>query len=109
MANADGFIKFDPVQILDVSVNIDLQHKNFSEYTDNIKKKADGLKGIWHGDSANLFAQKINELTIKDADIIKYFTALSKDLVNASGIYKTSESDAKTQAQGLPTEGVFKI
>jgi len=103
-----SFIKFDPEKIMEESVNIDRQHKLFVQHTAAIKKKADSTKNIWRGDSAQLYAEKITELDARSVEIAKMMAELSQDLANASGIYKKGEEDAKTKAQGLPTEGVFK-
>jgi WXG100 family type VII secretion target len=109
MANRSDFIKFDPEKIMEASLNLDRQHKRFLECTANIKRKADSLRGVWQGDSAVLYADKLNELDRISAEITKRFVSFTQDLSSASGIYRKGETDAKRQAEGLPTEGVFLV
>lgn len=109
MADKSDFIKFDPEKILEMSVILDRQHKRFTQCTANIKKKADGLKGVWQSDSAGLYAEKMKLLDAQSAELAKKLNAFSQDLATASGIYKKGEADAKHKAEGLPTEGVFLV
>lgn len=109
MADRTGFIKFNPEKILEVSQNLDRQYKRFVECTANIRKKADSLQGVWQGDSATLYAEKIKALDTISVEIAKQLVSYTDELVSVSGIYKKGETDAKQKAQGLPTEGVFKV
>ncbi len=109
MANRSDFIKFDPEKILEASLTLDRLHKRFTECTTNIKKKADSLRGVWQSDSAALYAEKISDLDAISIDISKRFVSYTQELASASGIYKKGETDAKQEAQELPTQGVFKI
>ena len=109
MADRTDFIKFDPEKILEVSQTLDRQHKRFVECTTNIKRKADSLRGVWQGDSATLYAEKLKELDAITLEIAKKFVSYTEELRTVSGIYKKGETDAKQKAQGLPTEGVFKV
>lgn len=109
MESRSGFIKFDPEKILEMSVVLDRQHKLFTQYSTNIKKKADSLKSIWQSDSATLYAEKIEALDTKSIEIGKRLLSLSQDLANASGIYRKGETGAKQEAERLPTDGVFLV
>ena len=103
------FIRFDPAKILDASAKLERQHGLFAQCTANIKKKADSLKGVWQGGSAELYSAKMGELDAWSARCAKQFIFFSQELADASGIYAKSEAGAKQKAQALPTEGVFKV
>ena len=108
-AQRRDFIKFDPEKILDMSVTLERQKKLFVQCAANIMKKVDSTRDFWQSDSATLFAEKIKELDAKSAELAAQFQSFSKDLEAASGIYRKGEADAKRQAQGLPTDGVFRV
>jgi uncharacterized protein YukE len=67
------------------------------------------LGGVWQGDSAALYGEKIKVLDANSAELAAKLQVLSQDLAQASGIYKAGEGDAKQKAEGLPTDGVFLV
>jgi len=105
---SQDFIKFDSVKISEVSANLDRQHKRFVDYTSKIREKADSLKGVWQGDSATLYAEKIKELDKISKEISTRFVSYTQELAIVAGIYKNGENTAKTESTGLPT-GVLTI
>jgi len=107
MANEGVFIQFDPEKILEASQTLESLHKRFVQGAANIKSKADSLKSVWQSDSATLYAEKMEGLHQRSEELAVRLQSLSRDLAQASGIYRKGEADSTTEAQGLPTEGVF--
>jgi len=109
MANSSDFIKFDPVIILETSDILDGQYKLFTQSTAEIKSTVDSTKSSWQSDSATLYSEKIAKVDTKAAELGEQLLILSQDLASASGIYQAGEANAVQEAEGLPTEGIFRI
>ncbi len=109
MVETSVFIKFDPEKILAVAVKLVNQHERLTRSIANIKRKSQNLTASWQGDSSNLYMDKINELSVQGEDMEKVLLAFSQDLMNVSGIYKAGETQAKQEAESLPTDGVFLV
>jgi len=107
MANEGVFVKFDPEKILEVSQTLEDLHKRFLQVTDSMKRKSDSLINVWQSDSATLYAEKLEEIYAQSDVLAGRISSLSRDLGQASGIYRKGEADSVKEAQGLPTEGVF--
>ena len=103
------FIKFEPEKILNVSINLEHQHKKLVQCASSIKKEAGTLTASWRGDSSVSYDKKINKLDSESEEMARILLSLSNNLATASGIYKTGEASAKKQTETLPTEGVFLV
>lgn len=108
-ASRQDFIKFDPEKIMAVSDKLEQQHKRFTQTAASISKHAERLMASWQGDSAEAYIAKIKELDTQSIEIAGELLVLSKSLAQASGIYKTGESDAKQETESLPVDGVFLV
>ena len=109
MADKGVIIKFDPVRIAEVATNLENQHKRFLKSLASAKKKAEGLNGLWQGESADLYLEKMRMMEEQGEEMAKIMLAFSVDLAQTSGIYKTGETNAKLKAESLPTDGVFLV
>lgn len=109
MAETGVFIKFDPEKLAEISVKLEQYYKQFIQHTESIRKKSEAMIGIWQGDSANLYISKVKELDAQRNESADVLLSFSRKLAEASGIYKTGETDAKIIAESLPTDGVFRV
>ena len=102
------FFKEDPQQIANVAAILQQERGKYSGNLSGMKSKAQSLKAHWKSDSADEYQKRAAELDSQGLEIVKMLDEFIKKLQQASGIYTTAESAAKSAAQGLPTDGVFR-
>ena len=106
--SSNVYFKEDPQQIANVAALLQQERGKYSGNLSGMKTKALSLKTYWKSDSSEEYQKKALELDAQGQDLMKMLDEFGKKLQEASGIYTVAESNAKSAAQGLPTDGVFR-
>ncbi|MDR2664765.1 MAG: WXG100 family type VII secretion target [Oscillospiraceae bacterium] len=106
--SANVHFKEDPQKIAAVASLIQTQRNGFSSALSAINTKATGLRSYWKSDSAEEYSKKQTDLNGRGQELVKILDDFVKKLQQTSGIYTSGEQTAKTAAQSLPTDGVFR-
>jgi WXG100 family type VII secretion target len=102
------YFKEDPQKIA-AAASLLLQQKNdITSGLSSIKTRSDRLKSFWESDGSVEYQRKAAQLDSSGKDIVNALDELIKKLQQVSGIYVSGEQAAKTAAQSLPTDGVFR-
>jgi WXG100 family type VII secretion target len=106
--NANVHFKEDPQKIAAVASLLQTQRNSFSGALSAINTKAEGLRPYWKSDGAEEYRKKQTDLNGRGQELVKMLDDFVKKLQQASGIYTSGEQAAKSAAQSLPTDGVFR-
>jgi WXG100 family type VII secretion target len=104
-----GFIKFDPVKLLETGKKLEQQKNALEQSMADIKRQSDILKTVWKGGGADEYYKKVEELDRHGADMGRLLLAFSQNLTAAAGVYEHGETRARQKAEALPVEGVFRV
>ena len=102
------FIRNEPERIATVAAEMEQHHKQFRDKVAAIFERSGSLSKDWEGSSSELYSKNAQELNSRAQDMSQVMQELIRDLNEVAGIYRDAETSAKSQAQALPTEGVFR-
>jgi WXG100 family type VII secretion target len=99
-----GFIRFDPVRIENVALDLQNQYTDLTQNMAGIRQRTNTLRSSWNSDRrADNYFDKFAELDKKAEDLARALKSFCDDLNIAAGIYEDTEKRAKQTADGLPT------
>jgi uncharacterized protein YukE len=104
-----SFIIFNPERITEVASDIQNMHSELMQYISAIRQATSSLRHNWSSDSrAENYYNRASDLDARGDELSRIIRTFCDNLNQASGLYKTGESDVKQGVQQLPTEGVFR-
>ena len=104
-----SFIMFNPERIAEVASEIQNMHSELIQNITAIRQTSSSLRHNWSSDRrADNYFSRASELDTRGEELGKILRTFCDNLNQASGVYKTGESDVNQGVQKLPTEGVFR-
>ena len=76
---------------------------------DQAKAEISSLTGTWISEASNEFQNRFKQTYDDIENVLAIVSEYISDLNESANIYSTAETAAKSAAEGLPTEGVFKV
>lgn len=76
---------------------------------DEVKSEISSLNGVWISDASTEYQNRFKQIYDDIENVLTIVAEYTSDLNEAATIYETAEKSAKSAAEGLPTDGVFKV
>lgn len=102
------FLKFSPEEIVKMATALQSERSSIRSALDRIANLNERAHADWQGEAANLYQEKIKKQQQDCEQTLLVIDEYISDLNAVSGIYQNAESTAKSAAEGLSTDGVFR-
>ena len=76
---------------------------------DQAKAEVTSLTGTWKSEASDEFQNRFKQIYDDIENMLAIVSEHISDLNESASIYTTAEKAAKSAAEGLPTEGVFRV
>jgi len=77
-------------------------------FMDQAKSDIKSLTGVWKSEASDEFQSRFNQIYDDIDNMLAILAEYIHDINESANIYTTAERAAKTAAEGLPIDGVFK-
>jgi uncharacterized protein YukE len=91
-----------------VAIRLQQQRNAFSTNLDAMRNRANSLKSHWESAGAEAYHCKIENMYAQGRYLADVLDDFVRKLQEASGIYTAGEQTAKTAAEALPTESMYR-
>lgn len=76
---------------------------------DQAKSDVSSLVGVWKSEASDEYQGRFKQVYDDIENMLAIVTEYVSDLNEVANVYSTAEKAAKSAAEGLPTDGVFKV
>ena len=76
---------------------------------DQAKSSINSLTGVWKSESSDEYQGRFKQVYDDIENMLAIVSEYISDLNEVANVYSTAEKAAKGVAEGLPTEGVFRV
>ncbi len=76
---------------------------------DQAKSEITSLTGIWKSEASDEYQGRFKQIYDDIDNMLAIVSEYISDLNEAANVYSVAEKAAKTAAEGLPTDGVFRV
>jgi WXG100 family type VII secretion target len=105
----DITLKVQPDVLIAKAGDLSREKTTITGLMNQAKDEITSLRDAWKSPAADEYQGRFNQIY---DDIDNMFAIIAEhisDLNEAANIYTTAEKSAKTVAEGLPTDGVFRV
>ena len=101
-------LKVQPEALSTKSNELNVEKNNILTTLEQVKTEMTSLVGTWKSPASDEFQVRFKQLYDDMENVIAIISEHVNDLNEASGIYASAESAAKSAAEALPVDGVFR-
>ena len=76
---------------------------------DQVKSDVTSLTGVWKSEASDEYQGRFKQVYDDIDNMLAILSEYISDLNEAANIYDIAEKAAKNKAEGLPTDGVYKV
>jgi WXG100 family type VII secretion target len=105
----DISLKVQPEVLLAKSGELANEKTTIIGLMDQAKSEITSLTGTWKSEASDEFQGRFKQIYDDIDNMLAIVSEYISDLNEVANIYTTAEKAAKSAAEGLPTDGVFKV
>lgn len=105
----DITLKVQPDVLIAKAGEFSTEKNVISGLMDQAKSDITSLTGVWKSEAADEFQGRFRQIYDDIENMLAVVSETISDLNEAANIYSTAEKAAKNVAEGLPTDGVFRV
>lgn len=101
-------LKVEPAQLSAKADELNNQKSQVMNLAEEARGQIASLTGIWTSEAATEYQNKYSKVQNDVENVLAIISEYVSDLKDISNIYATAERQAKSAAEGLPEDGVFR-
>lgn len=101
-------LKVQPDVLINKAGELSTEKTIIMALMDQAKSDVSSLVGVWKSEAADEYQNRFKQVYDDIENMLAIVTEYIGDLNEVAGIYSAAEKAAKSAAEGLPTDGVFK-
>lgn len=105
----DITLKVQPDVLLSKGGELTTEKNSIQNMMDQAKTEINSLTGSWKSEAADEFQNRFKQVYDDIDNMLAIVSEYISDLTEVANIYTTAEKAAKSAAEGLPTDGVFRV
>jgi len=105
----DIILKVQPEVLTAKAGELSSERNAMLNLMDQAKSDINSLTGVWKSEAADEYQSRFKQVYDDIENMLAIVAEYASDLNEISGIYNAAEKSAKVTAEGLPTDGVFKV
>ena len=102
-------LKVQPQVLMAKAAEISNEKDLIIRLLDQAKTEIGALSDLWISEASMEYQKRFRLLCNDVEHILVFITGYISDLNEVAGIYSGAERVANTKAEGLPTEGIFRV
>ena len=105
----DIILKVQPDVLVSKSGELSAEKAAVIGLMDEAKAEITSLAGIWKSEASDEYQSRFKQVYDDIDNMLAIVSEYIGDLSEAASVYSTAEKAAKAAAEGLPTDGVFRV
>ena len=105
----DIILKVQPDVLLSKSGELSNEKNTIISLMDQAKSEINSLTGVWKSEASDEFQARFKQVYDDIDNMLAIVSEYISDLNEVPNVYTTAEKAAKSAAEGLPTDGVFRV
>ena len=105
----DIILKVQPEVLVSKAGELSNEKTAVMGFMDQAKTEVSSLTGTWISEASDEFQNRFKQVYDDIDNMLAIVSEYISDLNESANIYTTAEKAAKSAAEGLPTDGVFKV
>lgn len=105
----DIILKVQPDVLIAKAGELSSEKTSIMGLMDQAKSDISSLTGVWKSEASDEFQGRFKQIYDDIDNMLAIVSEYISDLNEAANIYSTAEKAAKNTAEGLPTDGVFRV
>ena len=105
----DITLKVQPDVLISKAGELSSEKTTVMGLMDQAKTEITSLTGVWKSEASDEYQGRFKQIYSDIDNMLAIVSEYISDLNEAANIYSTAEKAAKTAAEGLPTDGVFRV
>lgn len=106
---ADIILNVQPEQLIAKAGQLNTERQNITGEMEEAKQLIASLTSYWESAASSEYQSRFNQIYDDIDYALRIVDSYINDLNQAADIYSKAEQNASTQAEGLPTTGVFSV
>jgi len=105
----DITLKVQPDVLISKAGELGNEKSSVMNLMDQAKSDINSLTGVWKSEAADEFQNRFKQVYDDIDNMLAIVSEHISDLNEVANVYSTAEKSAKSIAEGLPTDGVFRV
>ncbi|HQK34912.1 MAG TPA: WXG100 family type VII secretion target [Spirochaetales bacterium] len=105
----DITLKVQPDVLIAKAGELAAEKNTISGLMEQAKSDINSLAGSWRSEASDEYQGRFRQVYDDIENMLAIVTEYISDLNEVANVYSTAERAAKNAAEGLPTEGVFRV
>lgn len=105
----DITLKVQPDVLIAKAGELSTEKTNVISLMDQAKSEINSLVGSWKSEASDEYQGRFKQVYDDIENMLAIVSEYIGDLNEVANIYQTAEKTAKNVAEGLPTDGVFRV
>ena len=102
-------LKAKPEVLLAKSAELANEKNTVMSIMDQVKNEIHSLTGTWRSEASEEYQPRFRQVYNDIENMLAIVSEYAGDLNEVANLYTTAEKAAKSTAEGLPTDGVFRV
>ena len=102
-------LKVQPEVLLSKSGELSNEKTSIMGLMDQAKTEINSLTGIWKSEASDEYQNRFKQIYDDIDNMLAIVSEYISDLNESADIYSVAEKAARSAAEGLPTDGVFRV
>ncbi len=105
----DITLKVQPDVLIAKAGELSTEKTTIMGLMDQTKSHITSLAGVWKSQASDEYQGRFKQIYNDIDNMLAIVSEYISDLNEIAGVYSTAEKNAKSEAEGLPTDGVFRV
>ncbi|UNC91122.1 WXG100 family type VII secretion target [Candidatus Contubernalis alkaliaceticus] len=105
----DITLKVQPDVLIAKAGELSTEKTTIMGLMDQTKSNINSLAGVWKSQASDEYQGRFKQIYNDIDNMLAIVSEYISDLNEIASVYSTAEKNAKSEAEGLPTDGVFRV